>query len=223
MKHSNHLRAGIAMPLLAATLLFACKRDQITNEQQSLSPQVIENNSTTFNEAAKTAASHIEASEKLAIPPQVDLPANLPVGNSRVATYYAVGVQKYKAAIKPGSDPVTYQWVFVAPQADLYDSNNDKKGVHGAGPFWSLSSLDSIFAQHFSPARTAASTDPESIDWLLLMPKAGTTPSGIFADVDYIQRIATKGGKAPLTPPASVNETVEVKYKAVYRFSKINL
>ena len=54
------------------------------------------------------------------------------------------------------------------------------------------------------------------------MPKVGTTPTGIFADVDYIQRIATKGGKAPLTLPANIDETVDVKYKAVYRFTKIN-
>ena len=222
MKHSNHLRAGTAMPVLVASLLFACKREQISMEPQSFSPQFIESNATAINEAGNTAASHIEASEKLEIPSQVQLPANLPAGNSRVATYYAVGVQKYKAAIRPGSDPVAYQWVFVAPQADLYDSNNKKVGVHGAGPYWSLSPADSIFAQHFSPARTVASPDPESIDWLLLMPKAGTTPSGIFADVDYIQRIATKGGKAPLAPPSNLNETAEVKYKTVYRFSKIN-
>ncbi|HEX7844800.1 MAG TPA: DUF3455 domain-containing protein, partial [Chitinophagaceae bacterium] len=84
------------------------------------------------------------------------------------------------------------------------------------------SPMDSIFAQQFSPARTAPSPDAGSIDWLLLKPKAGTTPTGIFADVDYIQRIATKGGKAPLTAPASINETVDVKYKTVYRFTKIN-
>ena len=92
----------------------------------------------------------------------------------------------------------------------------------GQGLSGQLSPLDSIFGQQFSPARTAPSPDPESIDWLLLMPKVGTIPTGIFADVDYIQRIATKGGKAPLTPPTSLSETVEVKYKTVYRFTKIN-
>jgi hypothetical protein len=52
------------------------------------------------------------------------------------------------------------------------------------------------------------------------MPKAGTIPTGIFADVDYIQRIATKGGKAPTAPPTTATETVEIKYQAVYRFTK---
>jgi len=166
-------------------------------------------------------AAHIAASENLTIPAIVSVPENLPDGNTRVATFYAVGVQKYKARIKAGSDPVTYEWVFVAPQADLYDITNGKVGNHGAGPFWTISPLDSIFGQQFIPARTAPSPDPESIDWLLLMPKLGTTPTGIFADVDYIQRIATKGGKAPLTPPTSLTETVDVKYKTVYRFTRI--
>jgi hypothetical protein len=173
-------------------------------------------------EKGNAPAAQIAASEKLTIPAAVDLPANLPNGNSRVATYFAEGVQKYKARAIAGSNPVAYEWAFVAPQADLFDASNDKVGIHTAGPVWTLSPLDSIFAQHFSPARTAPSPDPESIDWLLLMPKAGTTPTGIFADVDYIQRIATKGGKAPLTTPVSENQTVDVKYMAVYRFSKSN-
>ena len=112
---------------------------------------------------------------------------------------------------------------FLLPhKPDLYDITNAEVGTHGAGPFWEISPADSIFAQQFTPARTAPSPDPESIDWLLLMPKVGTTPTGIFADVDYIQRIATKGGKAPLTPPTSLTQTVDVKYKTVYRFTRIN-
>jgi hypothetical protein len=166
------------------------------------------------------AAAHITASEKLKMPEAVALPANLPAGNLRVATYYAVGVQKYKARTKPGDSSIL-EWTFVAPEAALYDINNKMVGTHGAGPFWEISTADSIFAQHFSPARTAPSANYESIDWLLLKPKGGTTPTGIFANVDYIQRIATKGGKAPLTPPSRATDTVNIKYQAVYRFSKM--
>lgn len=197
----------------------ACKRETITNNCYECTNNTFPGNSPEAN--GNSAAAHIAASEKLAIPAAVALPDNLPAGNSRVATYYAVGVQKYKAREKAGS-PGVYEWVFVAPQANLYNSNNKKAGTHGAGPFWSVSPLDSIFAQQFTPARTAPSEDADSIDWLLLKTKDGTTPTGIFEDVDYIQRIATKGGKAPLTPPATANQTVDVKYKTVYRFSKKN-
>jgi hypothetical protein len=166
------------------------------------------------------AAAHLKASEKLVIPAAIDLPTNLPGGNVRVATYYAEGVQKYKA-VQKGNHPVTFEWALVAPDAILYDFSNAKKGTHGAGPFWALSPTDSVFGQHFNPVRTAPSPDAGSIDWLLLKPKSGTTPTGVFANVAYIQRIATKGGKAPLTPPLKITDTVAIQYKAVYRFSEI--
>ena len=204
-----------------AIVLVACKREAITHRSETAPASVAAGNSS-LEANGNSPAAHISTSENLTIPATVSVPENLPNGNTRVATYYAVGVQKYKARIKSASDPVSYEWVFVAPQADLYDITNANVGSHGAGPFWTISVLDSIFGQQFSPPRTAPADDPESIDWLLLMPKVGTTPTGIFADVDYIQRIATKGGKAPLTPPTSLTETVDVKYKAVYRFTKIN-
>lgn len=202
-------------------VLVACKREAITPPSEMELVNGVANNSS-LEANGNSPAAHIAASENLSLPVIVSVPENLPNGNTRVATYYAVGVQKYKARIKAGSDPVSYEWVFVAPQAELYDITNAKVGSHGAGPFWTTSVSDSIFAQQFSPPRTAPSDDPGSIDWLLLMPKVGTTPIGIFADVDYIQRIATKGGKAPLTPPTALTQTVDVKYKAVYRFTKIN-
>lgn len=187
---------------LLSTIILACKRDKETD-----------NNSPAYN---------ISESEKLVIPVAIDLPANPPGGNTRVLTFFAEGVQKYKAQPKAGGDPVTYEWVFVAPEAILYDATNKKVGTHSAGPTWQLSITDSIYAQQLSPPRSAPSPDPASIDWLLLIPKAGKAPTGIFANVSYIQRIATIGGKAPAKLPLSANETVDVKYAAVYRFTKKN-
>jgi hypothetical protein len=216
----NQLKKPLMIVFLFATAVIGCNKDVVLKNSNDELQTASAGSSLEAN--GNSPAAHIIASENLIIPAIVSVPENLPNGNTRVVTYYAVGVQKYKARIKAASDPVAYEWVFVAPQADLYDITNAKVGMHGAGPFWSISPLDSIFGQQFSPARTAPSPDPESIDWLLLMPKIGTTPTGIFADVDYIQRIATKGGKAPLNAPASLTETVDVKYKAVYRFTKIN-
>lgn len=216
----NHFKKHLMIVFLFATAVIGCNKDELlknSNEEIQTASAV-----SSLEANGNSPAAHISASENLAIPASVSVPENLPDGNSRVATYYAVGVQKYKARIKSGSDPVVFEWVFDAPKADLYDISNANVGTHGAGPFWQISPLDLIFGQQFFPAKTAPSEDPESIDWLLLMPKAGTTPTGIFADVDYIQRIATKGGKAPLTPPTSLTQTVDVKYKAVYRFTKIN-
>ena len=221
MKHQIiYLNKTLWIAAALSVVFIACTREAVLKTNETVQQVSSANNS--LEASGNSAAAHIAASENLIIPAAVEVPANLPHGNTRVATFYAVGVQKYKARIKAGSNPVSYEWVFVAPQADLYNITNAKVGTHGAGPFWEISTLDSIFAQHFSPARTAPSPDAESIDWLLLMPKTGTNPTGIFADVDYIQRIATKGGKAPLTTPLSLSETVDVKYKTVYRFTKKN-
>lgn len=161
---------------------------------------------------------HIAESEKLTIPVEIDLPNS---GNIRIATYYARGVQIYNARQKADSNPVEYEWVFASPSAILFNDQNEEIGTHFAGPSWQLESGDRINAQPFTPAKTK-SMDANSIDWLLLMPKTGSTPTGIFGDVAYIQRIATTGGKAPATLPTSAYETIGVEYTAVYRFTKGN-
>lgn len=197
----NNLSKFILMPFIVSLITVACDKDRQTD--------------------TSSPAFHIGESEKLTIPAEVDLPANMPAGNTRVATYYATGVQKYKAQVKAGSSPVTYEWIFVAPQADLFNISNTKVGTHGAGPFWSLSPADTIFGQAFTPAKTIT-PDANSIPWLQLMPKTGKTPTGIFSNVSYIQRIATTGGKAPASAPVSLTDTADVPYTAVYRFSKKN-
>jgi hypothetical protein len=202
MKKTQFIRFILAATFLSA--FFSCKKDKNLPDPG--------NNS--------SASAQIIASEQLAIPEAVAVPSNLPGGTIRVATYFADGVQKYKARPKAG-DPAAFEWVFVAPDADLFDISNKKAGTHGAGPFWQVSLADSVFAEQFTPAKTAPATDAQTIDWLLLKPKTGTTPKGIFADVDYIQRIATKGGKAPTTPPLSATDTVNIRYQAIYRFTKI--
>ncbi|AXY75364.1 DUF3455 domain-containing protein [Paraflavitalea soli] len=193
----------ILLSALLATAMLACKKDKETDTHPP--------------------AWYIAESEQLVIPAAIELPDNLPKGNTRVATYYAEGVQKYKAQQKAGSDPATYEWVFVAPEAVLYDITNARVGTHSAGPSWQLTGVtDSIYGQAFTPAKTAASPDPAGIDWLLLMPKTGKVATGIFANVAYIQRIATTGGKAPAQLPVNAGETTNVAYTAIYRFTKKN-
>ena len=165
---------------------------------------------------------HIRNSETLAIPAAIALPANLPGGNTRAATFYAIGVQKYRARAVPGSSPQEYDWVLVAPRADLYNESNYKVGTHGAGPYWKLMNGDSIRAEAYSPARTAPSNDASSVDWLLLKPLTGSTSTGIFAEVSYIQRIDTYGGKPPSMRPLNALDTIDSPYTAIYRFTRKN-
>jgi hypothetical protein len=202
-KRKNPYRKFILVSVFLSAIFVACEKDKTVNTDN-------------------TPAHHITESENLVIPAAVDLPPNAPGGNVRVATFFAQGFQKYKAQEIPGSTPVEFQWVFVAPLADLFDATNAKVGTHSTGPTWQLigSTTDSIYGQAFAPAKTAPSPDVNSIDWLLLKPKDGKAPTGIFANVLYIQRIATTGGKAPLAAPTNVSETVNVPYTAIYRFTK---
>src|SRR6185503_21236440 len=197
---TNRPVINLLTAMIASVLLLSCEKEK----DNSPSP-----------------ASKIAESENLVIPVAIDLPANIPQGNSRVATFYAEGVQKYKSQVKAGSSPVTFEWVFVAPQADLYDANNKKVGTHSAGPTWQLfGTADSIYGQAYSPAKSVPSPDGTSIDWLQLTLKKA--PTGVFTSVNYIQRIATKGGKAPVELPTTANATVDVPYTAIYRFSRKN-
>lgn len=199
MKKKNFSKI-ILLPFIASLIAVACDKDKQTG--------------------AHSPAFHIAESEKLTIPAEVDIPSNRPAGNTRVATYYAAGVQKYRAQGKTGT-PGAYEWVFTAPKADLFNSSNVKVGTHGAGPYWTVSPLDSVFGQAYTPAKTAT-PDVNSIPWLLLMPKTGKAPTGYFNNVSYIQRIATVGGIAPAAPPVSATDTVDVPYTAVYRFTRKN-
>ena len=147
-RQSNPLVKLLLITGMLSGIIISCKRDAVINTAENAI--VMQSNSSADNSVetgGNSPAAHIAASENLVIPAAVALPENLPDGNTRVATFYAVGVQKYKARIKAGSNPVEYEWVFVAPQASLYDITNTKVGTHGAGPFWEVSSLDSIFAQ----------------------------------------------------------------------------
>ncbi|SDE87560.1 Protein of unknown function [Dyadobacter soli] len=166
-----------------------------------------------------TPADHIRASENLTMPEAFALPPD-PKGYERVATYFATGVQKYKAQVKAGATPTQYEWVFVAPEADLYDVTNAKIGTHFAGPTWKVTATGhTIMGQAFSPAKTF-SKDPGAIDWLLLSSKAGQEPTGIFQGVGYIFRIATTGGRMPAVAPSDLSATADVPYTAIYRFVK---
>jgi hypothetical protein len=153
----------------------------------------------------------ISESEKL------DIPAEIQTSGTRVATYYAKGHQIYRAQQSAGSASV-YEWVFVSPIAELFDETNKKVGDHFAGPTWQLIDGSKINAQ----LSQKVVADQNSIEWLLLVPKSGTTATGVFSGVTHIQRIATTGGKAPSTAPTGLVGEIGVEYTAVYRVIKAN-
>jgi hypothetical protein len=86
------------------------------------------------------------------------------------------------------------KWVFIAPEADLFDAKGNRIGRHFAGPRWEATGdgsrvVGTVKASAEAPLGGA-------IPWLLLSTKS-EGGSGYFSDVTSIQRLATRGGAAP--------------------------
>lgn len=152
--------------------------------------------------------------------PTVNVPAKLkPRANESVALIVpAKGVQIYECRAKGhqagayGSG--TYEWAFVAPEADLLDAHGRKAGRHYAGPSW-----ESIDGSKVTGKLTARADAPQAdaIPWLLLTTKS-VGPQGSFSRITSIQRLNTVGGVAPKTgcSQSSVGTTARVPYTADY-------
>jgi len=144
------------------------------------------------------------------VPVQVELqPKEMPRFVERVS---ARGVQVYEC--RNAGSGAAPGWVFVAPEAVLYDARGDEVGKHDAGPHWAAADGSRIVGQ--VQARTEAPVGG-AIPWLLLQARSVGT-EGRFADVTSVQRVNTLGGSAPARgcDTASVGATARVPYTADY-------
>jgi hypothetical protein len=107
-------------------------------------------------------------------------------------SWHAIGSQIYECR---ATDKGGWAWTFVAPEADLYNLQNEKMGTHGAGPHWAA--LDGSRTQGSVKARAdgARATDIP----LLLLSTTSTGGAGKMATVTSVQRLNTQGGVAPAT------------------------
>jgi len=118
----------------------------------------------------------------------------------------AKGVQIYEC--RGGS------WVFVAPEAELYDAAGKKIGRHYAGPHWESADGSRIVG---SVKQRADAPGAGAIPWLLLGAKS-VGSEGAFSKVTSIQRVATVGGVAPAGDCAQPGAQARVGYTADYYF-----
>jgi hypothetical protein len=107
------------------------------------------------------------------------------------------------------------KWVFVAPEADLFDSRGNLVGKHYAGPRWEATGdgsriIGAVKSRADAPAAGA-------IPWLLLDTKS-EGGNGYFSDVTSIQRVATVGGVAPAATCTEAGSQARVPYTADYYF-----
>jgi hypothetical protein len=120
-----------------------------------------------------------------------DVPAELrpPEGRALVAEAHAKGFQVYACK----NDGKAYTWTLKGPDAELFDKAGKSVGRHFAGPTWEWSDHSQVTGKMMT---SAPSPDADSIPWLLLVATAHAG-EGILARVTNIQRLNTKGGKAP--------------------------
>jgi hypothetical protein len=140
----------------------------------------------------------------------------VPAGHKLLLRAEAKGVQIYQSvAGKDGK----LAWSLEAPLADLFDRGGKKLGYHYVGPSWEAGDGSKVVRDTDMAVKSAAApNDDRDIPWLLIKVKPADDRKGAFAATVYIQRVETKGGKPPATPPVRAGTRVGVPYRAVYLF-----
>jgi Protein of unknown function (DUF3455) len=142
------------------------------------------------------------------VPAELQVPAN----EQLVVRVHAKGDQIYSCK----ADGAQAGWTLKAPEARLFDKDGKTFGKHFAGPSWEASDGSLVVGK---AAANVASPDADSIPWLLVkvVSHAG---DGVLTRVTSIQRINTKGGKAPASgcDAGHAGQEVRVPYSADYLF-----
>ena len=121
-----------------------------------------------------------------------------PDGQRAILTATGKGVQIYSCQ--------NAQWVFVAPEATLFDAAGTRIGTHGACPVWKFDDGRSVNGKVVAKSDAPGAGD---IPWLLLKADGG--------GIEYIRRSETHGGAAP-AGGCETSRTQRVDYSATYTF-----
>jgi hypothetical protein len=142
------------------------------------------------------------------VPAQLQPPAN----EKALFKVHAKGDQVYTCK----GAAAQFTWTLKAPDAQLFDQDGKPFGKHFAGPSWEASDGSRVTGKAIA---NASSPDPESIPWLLVN-IVSHEGSGMLSRATTIQRLNTKGGKAPASgcDASHVGQEVRVSYSADYLF-----
>lgn len=135
-----------------------------------------------------------------------------PAGTRVLAAADATGTQDYVCAGKDG----TFAWTLRGPDAVLNDGHGQALGRHFGGPTWEWRDGSRIAG---ALVAKVDAPDAGAIPWLLLSVKEHQG-AGVLDPVRYVQRLATKGGKAPADgcDSAHADSVTRVPYSAHYVF-----
>jgi hypothetical protein len=136
-----------------------------------------------------------------------DVPLELrpPDGQQLVFVARGQGVQIY--------DCVARAWQFREPAAVLARRRHEV-GIHFRGPSWELFDGSSFQGRAIV---TVPAPNPSRDIPLLLIERVVTAGDGILSQVDFVQRLWTRGGVAP-AGACELGTTAAIPYTAVYTF-----
>lgn len=144
------------------------------------------------------------------VPPQLQAPA----GQQLILRVQGTGDQVYVCKTDAAQPPA---WSLKAPDAQL-SKEGKVIGKHFAGPSWELNDGSRVTGKAIA---NVASPDPNSIPWLLVnVVSHEGNGDGVLAWVASIQRLNTKGGKAPASgcDVPHAGQEIRVPYSADYLF-----
>jgi len=162
--------------------------------------------SAVLSAAASTVLSFSVAAQQ--VPKQLEPPTN----EKLLLQVHAKGDQVYTCK----SDAAKFTWMLKAPDAQLFDKDGKPFGKHFAGPSWEASDGSRVTGK---PDPNPPSPDPDSIPWLLIK-IISHDGNGVLSPATSIQRLNTKGGKAPASvcDASHADHEARVPYEADYLF-----
>jgi hypothetical protein len=119
-------------------------------------------------------------------------PLRVPADQALIKQLHGAGVQIYECQASK-SDPSQFEWTFRGPEANLTTRGGRNVGKHYGGPTWEAKDGSRVMGEVIG---SSPSPKPNSIPWLLLRARA-TAGNGLFAHVQFIQRLNTLGGSVP--------------------------
>jgi len=165
--------------------------------------------------AAGTGALVVSAASEPGAAPVI--PENLKPPATQTLSLEArgAGVQIYTCSASK-TDPARFEWVFKAPEADLFGGDGKKIGKHYAGPTWESNDGSKVVGEVVAKDNGPRA---DAIPWLLLSAKS-TSGNGVFSRILSIQRLSTVGGKASADgcDKAHAGKEARIAYEARYRF-----
>lgn len=143
---------------------------------------------------------------------EVPLRLQPPANEQFLLKVHAKGDQIYACKEQAGQ----FSWTLKAPDAQLFDKDGKSFGKHFAGPSWEDEDGNRVVAK---VAAKVPSPDADSVAWLLpsVVAQEG---NGVLSRATTIQRLNTKGGKAPASGCDSSHpgQELRVPYTADYVF-----